>query len=767
MIKFDRRTVLAQAAAPGAVSPFAGVATSAAATPSRSDKPFPTGFLWGASTAAHQVEGNNLNAVLWVIQQDGRPSVPMPRALCKRKGRRALFDLSVPRTARNRDLMGPRGMLAALLGTALVPMAIAPLHAEPAAQARHQVAVGARSKAILSISGLRFRDLDGDHRLTPYEDWRLSPQARAADLVSRMTLEEKVGQLMHGTLPGLDGMLGRSDKGYDTAALAPLLAGRHITSYITRLALAPARMAEQDNAVQALAEATRLGIPITISADPRNHFHHVLGAGESAAGVTQWPEALGFAALGDAGLVRQFADIARAEYRAVGIHEALSPQLDVASEPRWSRMTSTFGADPAMISLLGGAYVAGFQGSPNGVARDGVMTVAKHWVGYGALPGGFDSHNYYGRIARLTTAQLWQHIAAFRGALAAGTAGIMPTYPIIAGPVIDGKPIEPYGAGYSHVLLTDLLRGKLGYQGIILSDWAITLDCDRRCSAPTADAPQRPQDISTDWGVNDLTVEQRYALGINAGIDQFGGTEDVAPLLAAVHDGSISEARIDQSVQRVLVAKFRQGLFDDPYVDATQAEAVVADPAHHALAAATRRQAQVLLVDKGLLPLTGPGRKVWLFDVDPAAARAAGLIVVAKLAEADFALVRAEAPSEILHPDSFFGRMQKEGRLDFRNGDPPYEALKAAKDAGKPAILSIFLDRPAILTNVLDKADAILGNFGADDAAVLDIVTGRAQARGRLPFELPSSMAAVEVQDPALPDDSAHPLFPRGSGIER
>ena len=637
--------------------------------------------------------------------------------------------------------------------------------ANPGAAQPPVIAVEARSKPILTHHGLRFRDLDGDGRLTPYEDWRRSPEQRADDLLRRMTLDEKLGEMLHGTLPGLGGALGRSDKGYDTAALAPLLNERHITNYITRLALAPARMAEQANVVQAMAEATRLGIPITISADPRNHFHHVLGAAESAAGVTQWPEALGFAALNDAALVERFATIVRAEYRAVGIHEALSPQLDLASEPRWNRMTGTFGADAAVVSRLGGAYVAGFQGSPQGLTRDGVMTVAKHWVGYGALPKGFDSHNYYGRTARLTTAQLWQHVAAFKGALDAGTAGIMPTYPIVAGPVIDGKPVEPYGAGYSHVLLTDLLRGKLGYQGIILSDWAITRDCNTRCSAPTPQAPQLPQDIATDWGVNDLTVEQRYALGIKAGIDQFGGTEDLAPLLAAVHDGLISQARIDQSVRRVLIAKFRQGLFDNPYVDPARAETVVADPANHALAAATRRAAQVLLVNQGLLPLTGAGQKVWLMNADPAAARAVGLTVVPTLAEADFVLVRAETPSERLHPDYFFGRMQKEGRLDFRDGDAPYEALKAAKAAGKPAILALFLDRPAVLANVLDKAGVILANFGADDAAVFDVITGRAKARGRLPFELPSSMAAVEAQDPAAPDDSANPLFARGAGI--
>ncbi|MBC2670110.1 glycoside hydrolase family 3 protein [Novosphingobium piscinae] len=653
----------------------------------------------------------------------------------------------------------------ALLGLALAAAVAAPAGADRAAAPR-QPELGLRSKTVITVQGLRFRDLDGDGRLTPYEDWRLSPAARAADLVRRMTLAEKAGQLVHGTLPGLGGVVGQSAAGYDLAAATPLIRERHITSFITRLSLPPAQMAEQANAVQALAEAGRLGIPLTISADPRNHFHHVLGAGESAAGVTQWPELLGFAALGDPARVSAFAAIARAEYRAVGIHQALSPQVDLATEPRWGRITGTFGADADLSSRLGGAYVAGFQGSPRGLAPDGVMTVVKHWAGYGAQPEGFDAHNYYGRTARLSTAQLERHIAAFNGALAAGTGGVMPTYPIIVGPRPGGKALEPYGAGYSKVLLTDVLRRRLGFTGILLSDWGITSDCTQRCLAPTAEAPQRPQDISTAWGVESLTVPQRFALGLAAGLDQFGGTQDTAALLAAVQAGGVSEARLDQSVRRILAVKFRQGLFENPYVDPAAAAAAIAAPAGHALAAQTQREAQVLLTNRGLLPLDpAQRRKVWLFGMAPAAATAAGLTVVATPAEADFALIRAESPAELLHPHHFFGGRQKEGRLDFRDGDPAYEALKQARAAGRPVVFAPFLDRPAVLTNVVDQADAILANFGASDAAVLDVVLGRARARGRLPFELPRSMAAVVAQDPAEPDDSRDPLFPRGAGL--
>jgi len=624
-----------------------------------------------------------------------------------------------------------------------------------------QAALGERSKASIEVAGLRFRDLDGNRKLTPYEDWRLPAAARAADLVSRMTLEEKVGTLMHSTLPGEGGLLGRAEK-YDLTALGSLVREKQVTSFITRLALPPADLARQNNAVQELAEATRLGIPITISTDPRNHFQYVLGAADSASGVTQWPELLGFAALRDPALVRTFADIARKEYRAVGIHMALSPQLDLVTEPRWPRGAGTFGSDPALASELGGAYVAGLQGGDAGLTRNGVMAVVKHWVGYGAQPEGFDGHNYYGRFARLD-GQLDLHVKAFRGALAAKAAGVMPAYPILLDVEVDGQPLEQVGPGFSRQLLQDVLRKKERFEGMILSDWAITRDCTPGCRNPTAAASQRPQDIATSWGVEELSVAERYAKGLGAGLDQFGGTDDVEPLIAAVREEMIAEARIDESVMRVLVPKFELGLFENPYVDPEAAAAAIGTASDIAFARRTQRDAQVLLQNRGsVLPFAA--KKVWLFGMDSNAARAAGLIVVDDPADADFAIVRSEAPSEMLHPNHFFGSRQKEGRLDFGDGDPAYEALKRAS-ARVPTVLAIFLDRPAILTGVQDKAAVILANYGASDGAVLDIVLGRARARGRLPVELPRSMEAVAAQLTGVPDDSRDPLYPRGAGI--
>jgi beta-glucosidase len=610
-----------------------------------------------------------------------------------------------------------------------------------------------------------WRDLNHNGRLDPYEDRRLSIDRRVADLLRRMTVEEKVGAMMHGTLPGKGADSGRSSEGYDLAASERLIETNKVNSFITRLAVRPGRLAEANNAIQRLAEKSRLGIPVTISSDPRNHFQEVLGASTASGGFSLWPETLGLAAIGDPEITREFAATARMEYRAVGIQIALSPQADLASEPRWPRVTATFGADPAIVSEMAGAYVRGFQGGDH-LVRDGVATVTKHWVGYGAEPEGFDGHNVYGRFARLNDKSFADHLAAFSGALEAHTSGIMPTYVILQGVTLDGRPLEPVAAGFSRQLLTDLLRRRLRFGGMIVSDWAITNDCTGACAAPTADAPQTVATMGMPWGVETLTKPERFAKGVAAGIDQFGGVDDPAPLLAAVRAGTVSVTRIDQSVRRILRQKFVQGLFDDPYVDPVRAAAVVGNPQAQAKADAAQRAAQVVLENKGaILPLSAaPGKRVWLRGIDPAAARAYGFTVVDNPAKAELAIVRTVTPSDKLHPYHFFGRVQNEGRLDFRDGDADYEAIKRAS-AVVPTIVAVNMDRPAILTNIQQRVAALLVTFGASDQALLDVLTGRAAARGRLPFELPSSMAAVVGQDPAVPDDSAAPLYPRGAGL--
>jgi beta-glucosidase len=620
-----------------------------------------------------------------------------------------------------------------------------------------------RDVPLLLLDGYRFRDLDRNGKLSPFEDWRLTPEERATDLVSRMTLEDKAGTMMHSSLAGIGSPIGRSAKGYELAAVRHEILDLNITSFITRLAVSPRVMAEQNNAVQEVAEHGRFGIPITISSDPRHHFQHVDGASNISAGYSQWPEPLGFAALRDPAIVRHFADIARQEYRATGIRQALSPQADLFSEPRWARGTGTFGSDPDLVGHMVGAYIEGFQGGAAGLSRDGVLAVVKHWVGYGATPNGWDGHNYYGRFVQVGDRSLSLHIRPFEAAFRANVGGLMPTYSIVRGATVDGRKLEEVGGGFNRQLLTDLLRAKYGYRGIVLSDWNIASDCTEACRDPNS--PQPASAIGMPWGVEHLSSLERYAKGINAGIDQFGGGNEPNQVVEAVRRGLVPVKRVDDSVRRILISKFRMGLFEDPFVDPARAATFVGNASFQAQGLRAQAQSQILLKNRGaVLPVRG-GTKVWLRGVDPGQARRFGLVVVDRPEEADFALVRISTPFETLHPNHFFGARQNEGRLDFRPGNADFDAVHAV--AGKTrVVLSLFSDRPAILTRIAPMADAILVNFGASDEALLRVVTGRQRAEGRLPFEFPSSMQAVEAQDPAMPDDSINPLYRFGAGIE-
>jgi len=622
---------------------------------------------------------------------------------------------------------------------------------------------------VLQHDGLQFRDLNKNGVLDPYEDWRLPAEQRARDLTGRMTLEEKAGTMMHGTVrsAGPNGGVGMGAQ-YDTAKNRALIDSVKITNAITRLSGDPASIATQNNALQRIAENTRLGIPLTISTDPRNHFQYVVGASVQANRFSQWPEPLGFAAIGDSALVRRFGDIARQEYRAVGIHMALSPQADLATEPRWGRIPGTFGEDAALAERMVRAYVSGFQHGETGLDTGSVVTVVKHWVGYGAATDGFDSHNYYGRFATFTGPNLAYHVQPFLGAFTAHAAGVMPTYSILQGATWDGRPIEAVGAGYNRQLLTDMLRGRYGFRGIAGTDWAITGDCNPRCK-DGAPAGERPSfaDVAMPWGVEDLSMRARFVKAVQAGVDEFGGTERADMLVDAVRAGELTEAQLDSSVVRILTQKFAQGLFEHPYVGPDAAARVVGNDAFRAAALDAQRRALVLLENKGrILPLRMPrGRalRVYLYGIDPDAGAHEGWTVVPDPLKADIAIMRLTAPFERLHPQYVFGQFLHEGSLAFKDGDPDYEVFKRVS-AVVPTIVTVYLDRPAILTRLQSKARALLANFGVSDEALIDVLRGRARPEGKLPFELPSSMEAVAAQRPDMPHDSARPLYPFGFG---
>ena len=639
-------------------------------------------------------------------------------------------------------------------------IAAMPLVAQPVSQP----VVQSVTTPIITVAGARFRDLDRDGTLDPYEDWRLPSRARAADLVGRMTLEEKAGAAVHGTAPSGGGPMGGGRTYDSTAAIAQLLT-RHVNSVITRLAIPPAAFAAQNNQLQAIAERSRLGIPLTISTDPRSHFQVVAGTSNIASGFSQWPETLGLGALDDPALVKRFATIVRNEYRAVGIHMALSPQADLGTEPRWSRITGTFGESPARVGAMVTAYTQGMQGSDTGLTRDGVATVVKHWVGYGASVDGFDGHNYYGRFARFPGGRFADHVTPFLGAIASGVVGVMPTYNILDGLQIDGTPVEAVGAGFNQQLLAGLLRGTHKFRGMVLSDWAITQDCSAECM--TGLPRQVPQQIAMPWGVESLTKVQRFAKGMNAGIDQFGGVDDGKPFVDAVNEGALAVARLDEAVARIMVVKFDLGLFENPYADTARAATMVGNPAWRDEGLAAQSKAVVMLENtRGAQMLPRAGARLFLRGVDSAVARARGYTVVRDAADADVAVIRIAAPFQRLHPTFFFGNFQHEGDLDFKDGDSTLTLVR--ETATKvPTIVVVYLDRPAILTALQPLAKVLIGEFGVSDGALFDVLTGKVRPVGRLPFELPRSMEAVRAQKVDVPHDSPSPLYRIGYRLDR
>ncbi len=566
-----------------------------------------------------------------------------------------------------------------------------------------------------------------------------------------MTLEQKAGLMVHGTLPV-------SGAGYDDTALRPLITDRKITTFITRLAAAPDVLATANNAVQELAERQPLGIPVVISTDPRNGFSVTDGQTVSRVGTTAMPDAIGLGAAGDPQLTRHLSDIVRQEYRAVGITMGLSPQADIATEPRWTRINGTFGSDPQAVKKQVNAYVEGMQAGDDGLSTRSVATVTKHWVGYGAQANGYDSYYYYGRYAVFPGGDFKDHIIPFTGAFDAGTAGIMPTYSILKDLVYRGHAVPQVGAGFNSYLLKDLLRGQYDFDGVIVSDWGITGDCPQECldNRPPASFIG-PWGAAMPWGVENLSVLQRFALSINAGVDQIGGSDEPSYVVGAVNAGLISRSRVDQAARRILEQKFRLGLFENPYSDPRAAAALAGNDRFQAVGDQAQAESLTLLTNKaGLLPVRGTKTtKVYAYGVAATAVQDRGLTLVTDPADADLAIVRLADPR---------GGSDLTG-LDYTGNEADYRALQTAVTAGVPTVAVPKLDRPLILTNVVDRADAVLANYGVSDEVLLETIFGRRQPGGRLPFELPSSPRAVAAQKADVPDDSARPLFPHGYGL--
>ncbi|WP_447888176.1 glycoside hydrolase family 3 N-terminal domain-containing protein [Serratia fonticola] len=643
-----------------------------------------------------------------------------------------------------------------------------------------QAELESRNIPTLTVDGLKFKDLNKNGQLDPYEDWRLDSATRARDLTARMNVEEKAGAMMHGTI-GLDGA-GR----VDISAAEEDVNQRFVNTFITRMAGDPQHISADNNALQEMAEKSRLGIPVSISTDPRNHFVNDPNATSVAAGsFSQWPEPLGLAAIDDTALSKTFGDIARQEYRAVGIHMALSPQADLATEPRWGRINGTFGEDNQLAKRQVQAYIEGFQHGDKGLTQDSVITVVKHFAGGGPQLGGLDPHNIFGKEQVYPGDNLEYHLVPFEGAFAANVASVMPYYGQPINLWYKDQLIEEVGFGFNKQVLTEMLRGRFGFTGVVLSDWGILESCEGKCATGISDADIAAgvspwaAGIGMSWGVENLTRQERVVKAVEAGIDQFGGTSDPSDLIEAINQQQLPIAAIDASVTRILQQKFELGLFEKPYVDEAKAVKIVGNAEFQQQGDDAQRRAQILLQNNNsLLPLALSGKKVFLHNVNATVAARYGLEVVATPEEAEIAILRVDTPHQN-DPHYPFGVSVNFGQLGFDDaetvvldqkagtysGSEDYRLIKQVKALNLPTVISVYLDRPAILTNIVDKTDVLLANFGASDEAVLDVITGKSKAQGKLPFELPSSWQAVLDQKEDVAHDSVDPLFPIGAGI--
>ncbi|MFZ6026991.1 MAG: glycoside hydrolase family 3 protein [Chloroflexota bacterium] len=602
-----------------------------------------------------------------------------------------------------------------------------------------------QSGLLQTENGFTFRDLNQNGRLDVYEDARQPLDARLEDLLRQMTLEEKAGTMfIHGSTVNEDGSIEAQPDAPPDALIAVRQMHQHSMTHFNLWGIpGVAAVACWYNNLQRFAEQTRLGIPVTIASDPRNHFSRNIFA-MAAQDFSQWCETPGFGAIGDEALVRRFAEVVRREYLAVGIRVALHPQIDLATEPRWPRINGTFGEDAHLTARLARAYIRGFQGEQLGPTSVACMT--KHFPGGGPQNEGLDPHFEFQRGQVYPGNNFYYHLIPFEAAFEANTAAIMPYY---------GVPMdqtdENVAMSYNKAIITGLLREKYGYDGVICTDWGLITDVylgDVRWPARA-------------WGVEHLSESERVLKILDAGVDQFGGESCAHHLVALVKDGRIPEARLDRSVRRLLRLKFQLGLFDDPFVDESRLAQVFGDPDSVAAGRASQERAMTLLKNAGeVLPLRGQPR-IFVKNMD--AAVAAGYAqVVDEPDRADFAILRLQTPWVPVETQNRFAYSFHHGDLDFK-GDAKEEILALLRQV--PTIVVIHLDRPAVIPEIAAAAGALLAEYGASDEAVLNVLFGRARPAGRLPFELPSSMDTVRNQKADLPYDSENPLYAFGFGL--
>lgn len=580
-----------------------------------------------------------------------------------------------------------------------------------------------------------------------YLDASLSVDKRTEDLLSRMTLGEKAGLFFHAATYVADDDLSPADA---IAQAKSDITGNLISHFNIVNGTTAAEIAGWHNTLQELASETRLGIPITLSSDPRHGFRSSPFTGLALGRISRWPETTGLAAIGTSDAAREFGDTIRREFLAMGICVYLGPMADIFSDPRWSRGHGTFGEDPQLVAELTAAFIKGLR-STETLSADSVAAVVKHFPGAGPQKDGNDAHDPRHREQVYPGGRQKLHLKPFEAAFDAGVTQLMTYYGM---PV--GTDWEEVGFAFNAPVIRDLLRNHYQYDGIVVTDWNVIneVEIEGITFGPNG------------WGLEHLSPVERLRIALEVGVDQFGGDRCPELIVELVENGSISEDRINQSARRLLREKFQLGLFENLTVDVAVAETVCGSPVTVGRGIAAQQNSLTLLTcgetvhGSSAIPLC-PGTAVYSEGIDWANVEH-DLLRVESPSQADFNLVRLDAPFE---PDEdALGGWFRSGSLEF-----PHETIQHMRNLSlsAPTVVIVYMERPAILTPIAPLATALIADFGASDQVILDALTGRSGFTGQLPFDLPSSAEAVRASREDVPFDTAVPLFPFKTGITK
>lgn len=635
-----------------------------------------------------------------------------------------------------------------------------------------------------------------------YRDRTRSIDERTDDLLSRMTLEEKVAQML-GIWRQKDDALVDGSGRFDAAKAEARFKAGHGLGQVGRPSDAgggrTARQnAELTNAIQRFfIERTRLGIPVI--------FHEECLHGQAAPEGTSFPQPIGLAATFDPNLVERLYAMTAAEARARGTHQALTPVVDVAREPRWGRVEETFGEDPYLVSRMGVAAVRGFQGDASFRDKRHLIATMKHFAAHGQPESGINCApaNVSMRVLREVFLPPFQQAIQEGGALS-----VMPSYN-----EVDGVPSHA-----NRWLIQEVLRGEWGFRGFTVSDYfAIRELCER----PELYGHHLARDR-----------KEAAALAALSGVDIELPDPDCYPFLVElVRDGTLDEALLDDRVRPMLRAKFQLGLFDDPYVDPDVAERIVREPSHRELALEAARKTITLLKNDGaLLPLNpktmrtialiGPnadremlggysgrplhsstvlqgikervppgvevlyheGCKItvggsWAEDEvvasDPAEDRRMIREAATVAARADVIVLAIGDNEQTSREAWMLNHLGDRTSLDLVGRQD--ELVDAMAATGKPVVALLFSGRPASVRNLVEKAAAILEVWylGQESGrAIAETLFGDVSPGGKLPITIPRSVGHVPAYYNHKPSarrgylfDSVEPLFPFGFGL--